>query len=273
MLKDHSNDTIELISEDVPQVDPGQLEQQVNDQMYYQDMNAAELLPNEPGIGSPHIMRDWWELSCQNSHKPGHVTGTGSETPTWLSNFFAISALSPSGQFNDLGNPASLGGTERVQVIDPNLQTNSTNIDLDLDMIPQNTIESTQWEDPAHPTFQHPSPREISSLKSGDRHSTRGSPDLNRTKFEVQIHRSLSHVLMPPLPQDIYVHEIIERARSNALSRRMLLDAPTLADFLVDNSTNVLSSDLKKYLEPLRRSKRTIEYLGTYWVSYLLLRV
>ncbi|KAH8807590.1 hypothetical protein F5884DRAFT_343927 [Xylogone sp. PMI_703] len=120
----------------------------------------------------------------------------------------------------------------------------------------------------------HTTPQEEESgiAEHEDTNETESPGSTKRTKFEVQIHRSFSHVLMPPRPQDMYVHEIIERARSNALSRRMLLDAPTLAEFLVDNPTNVLSADLKKYLESVRRLRRTAEYLGTYWVSYLLLR-
>ncbi|KAM5353391.1 hypothetical protein ACJ41O_000041 [Fusarium nematophilum] len=75
-------------------------------------------------------------------------------------------------------------------------------------------------------------------------------------------------LLFPPLPKDKPLHGIIERASKNPDS----IGPPTLVDFLFDNPRNSLSVDLKTYLAPMRRTRRTSEFLATYWVLYLLLR-
>nr|RBQ90457.1 hypothetical protein FVER53263_13395 [Fusarium verticillioides] len=68
--------------------------------------------------------------------------------------------------------------------------------------------------------------------------------------------------------KDVLLHEMIQRASQNPES----IGPPVLIDFLVDNKQNSLSTDLKVYLEPVRKTRRTSEYLATYWVLYLLLR-
>ncbi|KAG5789224.1 hypothetical protein H9Q69_011728 [Fusarium xylarioides] len=68
--------------------------------------------------------------------------------------------------------------------------------------------------------------------------------------------------------KDVLLHEMIQRASQNPES----IGPPVLIDFLVDNKQNSLSTDLKMYLEPVRKTRRTSEYLATYWVQYLLLR-
>ena len=75
--------------------------------------------------------------------------------------------------------------------------------------------------------------------------------------------------LSPPLPRDRPLHNIIERASKNPAA----IGPPTLVDFLFDNPTNTLSVDLKKYLAPVQKVRRTSEFLATYWVLYLFLRV
>lgn len=75
--------------------------------------------------------------------------------------------------------------------------------------------------------------------------------------------------LSPPLPRDRPLHNIIERASKNPAA----IGPPTLVDFLFDNPTNTLSVDLKKYLAPVQKARRTSEFLATYWVLYLFLRV
>ncbi|KAL5317711.1 hypothetical protein ACEPPN_014809 [Leptodophora sp. 'Broadleaf-Isolate-01'] len=246
-------------------------------QVSCQDTSTSLLFQQAgPTESSFDAVRDWWGISLHEAHDLGHSSYSKMDTPMWLNNFFAVGSLSPSSQFHDLGNPVSLSSTREQHNSDTHFSQHESSSDMDVNMINKNHVDASQWEltelPEQHFQIQEPSPKDISSLRSADRNSAGGSPNSTRTKFEVQIHRSLPHVLMPPLPQDVYVHEIIERARSNTVSRRMLLDAPTLANFLVDNSANVLSNDLKKYLEPVRRSRRTAEYLGTYWVSYLLLR-
>ncbi|KAJ3462290.1 hypothetical protein MRS44_007076 [Fusarium solani] len=74
--------------------------------------------------------------------------------------------------------------------------------------------------------------------------------------------------LSPPLPRDRPLHNIIERASKNPAA----IGPPTLVDFLFDNPTNTLSVDLKKYLAPVQKVRRTSEFLATYWVLYLFLR-
>lgn len=76
----------------------------------------------------------------------------------------------------------------------------------------------------------------------------------------------------PPLyrsPADEQIYSIISRASSGSKPP----DPPSLMDFLIDNPANSLSVDLKAFLAPVKRAKRTAEYLATYWVLYLLLRV
>lgn len=75
--------------------------------------------------------------------------------------------------------------------------------------------------------------------------------------------------LSPASQQDQLVHEIIERARANIDD----IGPPNLLEFLLHNPRNTLSVDLKNYLEPVRKAKGTSEYLATYWVLYLLMRV
>ncbi|KAF4341631.1 bZIP transcription [Fusarium beomiforme] len=70
------------------------------------------------------------------------------------------------------------------------------------------------------------------------------------------------------LAKDKFLHEMIKRASQNPES----IGPPVLIDFLVDNKKNSLSTDLKAYLEPVRKARRTSEYLATYWVLYLLFR-
>lgn len=83
------------------------------------------------------------------------------------------------------------------------------------------------------------------------------------------LHQILPSILDPSTPQDQHVHFMIQRARLQSTR----LSAPNLTDFLFENPNNVLSIDLKRYLEPVRKARRTAEFFATYWVLYLLLRV
>ncbi|KAJ3535515.1 hypothetical protein NM208_g7106 [Fusarium decemcellulare] len=80
--------------------------------------------------------------------------------------------------------------------------------------------------------------------------------------------QNLPMLLSPPLPRDKPLHTIIERASKNPDT----IGPPTLVDFLFDNPRNTLSVDLKKYLAPVQKARRTSEFLATYWVLYLFLR-
>ncbi|KAF2008865.1 hypothetical protein BU24DRAFT_456092 [Aaosphaeria arxii CBS 175.79] len=82
------------------------------------------------------------------------------------------------------------------------------------------------------------------------------------------IHQLLPRILEPQNAEDHHIQSIVERARIHDTR----LTSPTLADFLCDNPDNELSTAIKHYLEPVRRTRRTIEFLATYWVLYLLLR-
>lgn len=86
---------------------------------------------------------------------------------------------------------------------------------------------------------------------------------------EPLLHQILPSILDPSTPQDQHVHFMIQRARLQSTR----LSAPNLTDFLFENPNNVLSIDLKHYLEPVRKARRTAEFFATYWVLYLLLRV
>uniref|UniRef100_A0A0D2YE18 BZIP domain-containing protein n=1 Tax=Fusarium oxysporum (strain Fo5176) TaxID=660025 RepID=A0A0D2YE18_FUSOF len=80
---------------------------------------------------------------------------------------------------------------------------------------------------------------------------------------------SMSMLMFSSAAKDVLLHDMIQRASQNPES----IGPPVLIDFLVDNKQNSLSTDLKMYLEPVRKTRRTSEYLATYWVLYLLLRV
>ncbi|KAG7119850.1 hypothetical protein HYQ44_004346 [Verticillium longisporum] len=81
-------------------------------------------------------------------------------------------------------------------------------------------------------------------------------------------HQILPLVTSPNMPQDIKVQAMIERTRVNMQH----VGPPKLSDFLFDDPQNTLSLDLKMFLEPLRRARRTSEYLAGYWVLYLFFR-
>ncbi|KAK7219470.1 hypothetical protein V2G26_007473 [Clonostachys chloroleuca] len=80
--------------------------------------------------------------------------------------------------------------------------------------------------------------------------------------------KSVPVLLHPPLLGDEALHSIIDRARINMQS----IGPPNLIDFLLDNPSNTLSMDLKEFLQPIKESRRTSEFLATYWVLYLFLR-
>ncbi|KAH8589604.1 hypothetical protein B0O99DRAFT_745891 [Bisporella sp. PMI_857] len=246
--------------------------------IYQAPANPSELAENS-NISASAVW-GWWGINAPNQEQSASTGYESSSVPTWLNTFFALGSLSPSSQLHDLSNPsehedfirqdqqnnAHFPQSQGLQAISPSADMTISNIaEMDTPDMPlvstSRCLDTSMTSQPQEPTT-----KSHSSGKSSI------SFDINRSRFELQRHRTLSHVLMPPMPEDMYVHEIIERARSNTLSRRMLLDAPTLADFLIDNPTNVLSADLKRYLEPVRRLRRMDEYLGTYWVSYLLLR-
>jgi hypothetical protein len=98
-----------------------------------------------------------------------------------------------------------------------------------------------------------------------------GSTPMFATQQQVAplIHQLLPQILEPDTPEDERIQHIIKRAQ--ALGTR--LDQPTLSDFLCENPENALSMGIKHYLEPVRKTRRIIEFLATYWVLYLLLRV
>lgn len=258
-------------------------EHAVQGQEFYPQTHA-ENAPSSDTTDGPNFdgnaTRNFWGLTSNDLQQADSMDYMNSSMPLWIDNFFAIGSLSPSDQLHDLGNPLAPDAfsdhqqTANVLVPVPQYpQTTALEVGTNIPgvCVLENTEVGTSINQDI--LLQTIPQQETDTIKPQNSYKSRWRSGSSQAKIEVQIHRSLSHVLMPPLPQDMYVHEIIEKARSNTLSRRMLLDAPTLADFLVDNPTNVLSADLKKYLEPVRRSRRTAEYLGTYWVSYLLLRV
>ncbi|KAL2202237.1 hypothetical protein CC79DRAFT_1401903 [Sarocladium strictum] len=83
--------------------------------------------------------------------------------------------------------------------------------------------------------------------------SVAGSPPLGRVQ---------------PTPADERIRVMVARAQAN----KTAVGPPSLLEFLADNPANTLSMDLKTYLADVRSTKRTAEYLATYWVLYLLLR-
>ncbi|KAI8649279.1 hypothetical protein NCS57_01464500 [Fusarium keratoplasticum] len=93
-------------------------------------------------------------------------------------------------------------------------------------------------------------------------------PALGPTIWSIDGEPQTPMLLSPPSPRDQPLHNMIERASKNPVA----IGPPTLVDFLFDNPTNTLSVDLKKYLAPVQKVRRTSEFLATYWVLYLFLR-
>lgn len=73
----------------------------------------------------------------------------------------------------------------------------------------------------------------------------------------------------PPSDDDLKVRRMLQRARAQSKPP----PPPTLESFIFNSPDNTLASDLKEYLEPMQRKGSITEYLGTYWVLYLFLRV
>ncbi|CAK7237834.1 hypothetical protein SBRCBS47491_010166 [Sporothrix bragantina] len=85
------------------------------------------------------------------------------------------------------------------------------------------------------------------------------------------LHRMISCISTMPKPNDNGIYGIIDKVRSQSLSTPLSREKPTLAEFLLDNSSNMLSESLKEYLEAYRRSDKKSTFLAVYWTIYTLL--
>lgn len=90
---------------------------------------------------------------------------------------------------------------------------------------------------------------------------------------ESLMHRALPNHLLPPLKGDTPIHQIIERARTNFTFGRVVFALPTLNEFLFNNPSNVLAAGLKALMASYHKPEITPEFLASYWIIYLLLRV
>lgn len=94
------------------------------------------------------------------------------------------------------------------------------------------------------------------------------------SSMRIPVYRAYPNVRVPPQPQDVEIHHMIESVRWSTVSQRLLLPPPRVVDFLFDNKSNdPLSTTLKKYLEPVRHSGRVEDHLAVYWALYLSIRV
>ncbi|UPL02161.1 hypothetical protein LCI18_013095 [Fusarium solani-melongenae] len=82
-------------------------------------------------------------------------------------------------------------------------------------------------------------------------------------------HWSTSKVIVPPPPCDYQLHQILNAARAHVCD----IGSPTIADFLLDESPNPLSRQLKLYKDPLKKKNKPFEFFASYWILYLFFRV
>lgn len=82
-------------------------------------------------------------------------------------------------------------------------------------------------------------------------------------------HARLPSCISPPPPRDSEMHRILNVARSEIHK----IGPPMFVDFVLDNTGNQLSCELKTFTEPMKRMKKSSEYLAAYWILYLLFRV
>ncbi|KAH7375991.1 hypothetical protein B0T11DRAFT_15686 [Plectosphaerella cucumerina] len=90
---------------------------------------------------------------------------------------------------------------------------------------------------------------------------------LTRTLCDLPSH-SASKVLLPPPPYDHQLHHIITMARE----QRLGIAPPTVEDFLLEDSPNLLSRELKLYKHHWRSRRCSADFLAAYWILYLLVR-
>lgn len=76
-------------------------------------------------------------------------------------------------------------------------------------------------------------------------------------------------IVMPPPARDSSMHHILHVARTNLAH----LASPDFRDFLLRDTPNPLSREIKAFADPMRRMNKASEYLAVYWVLYLLFRV
>ncbi|CAK7204829.1 hypothetical protein SEUCBS139899_007591 [Sporothrix eucalyptigena] len=93
----------------------------------------------------------------------------------------------------------------------------------------------------------------------------------SRMAADLRLHRMTSCISTTPEPNDNGIYGIIDKVRSLSLTSPLASGKPTLAEFLLDNSSNVLSESLKVYLDAYRGTDKLAEFLGCYWTIYILL--
>lgn len=85
-------------------------------------------------------------------------------------------------------------------------------------------------------------------------------------------YKTLPKALTPPLQEDIYMHEFIERVRLATLVRKQLPGEPSLSDFVMDNTPNVLTAEVKGFIGLLWGSGARHEFLAVCRIVCLCLR-
>ncbi|KAL3483145.1 hypothetical protein BJX62DRAFT_245189 [Aspergillus germanicus] len=86
-------------------------------------------------------------------------------------------------------------------------------------------------------------------------------------------HKSIPNILFPALQGDEVLYAMVENARWQAVISDSKIPKPELVDCVLDSTASHFSLELKQYLEPMRRLRRTEEYFACYWLIATLIRV
>jgi hypothetical protein len=85
--------------------------------------------------------------------------------------------------------------------------------------------------------------------------------------------KSIPNILFPALQDDEVLYATVESARWQAVISDSKIPKPELVDCVRDSTANHFSLELKQYLEPTRRLRRTEEYFACYWLIAILVWV
>jgi hypothetical protein len=99
-------------------------------------------------------------------------------------------------------------------------------------------------------------------------------PDLPHTETS-DVDLELSGTLpMVATDTDCHILYMIQRAKyCISVQNYLPTSSQLIADLIFDNPLNLLATDIKQILSPMRQGKQTGTYLGVCWVIYLVLQV
>ncbi|KAL3444244.1 hypothetical protein BJX65DRAFT_311023 [Aspergillus insuetus] len=85
-------------------------------------------------------------------------------------------------------------------------------------------------------------------------------------------YKSIPNILFPALQDDEALYAMVESARWQAVISDTKIPKPELVECVLDSTANHFSLELKQYLEPMRRLRRSEEYFACYWLIATLVR-